>query len=114
MGCKLHGRVILMSEGLLRCAIEVPAVMCLILFSFHIFRQNRHCFNIIISNFKNEDGDQGSHPQAKVRALNFVRSGVMVDCDDSLLPRDLRKYITQTRPCNIQQYFTAVKMLIFR
>ena len=22
--------------------------------------------------------------------------------------------ITQTRPCNIQQYFTAVKMLIFR
>ena len=23
-------------------------------------------------------------------------------------------HITQTRPCNIQQYFTAVKMLIFR
>ena len=23
-------------------------------------------------------------------------------------------YITQSRPCNIQQYFTAVKMLIFR
>ena len=22
--------------------------------------------------------------------------------------------ITQTRPCNIQQYFTAVKMLVFR
>ena len=23
-------------------------------------------------------------------------------------------FITQTRPCNIQQYFTAVKILIFR
>ena len=23
-------------------------------------------------------------------------------------------HITQTRPCNIQEYFTAVKMLIFR
>ena len=57
----------------------------------YIFRQNRHCFNIIVSNFKNEDGDQGSHPQARVRALNFVRSGVMIDCDDSLQPRDLRR-----------------------
>ena len=25
-----------------------------------------------------------------------------------------RPVITQSRPCNIQQYFTAVKMLIFR
>ena len=25
-----------------------------------------------------------------------------------------RIYITQTRPCNIQQYFRAVKMFIFR
>ena len=24
------------------------------------------------------------------------------------------QHITQTRPCNIQQYFTTVKMLIFR
>ena len=26
----------------------------------------------------------------------------------------LQHYITKTRPCNIQQYFTAVKMFIFR
>ena len=33
-------------------------------------------------------------------------------CD--ILYNGLQKCITQTRPCNIQQYFIALKMLIFR
>ena len=33
---------------------------------------------------------------------------------DSILHRHAEVIITQTRPCNIQQYFTAVKMVIFR
>ena len=48
--------------------------------------------NIIISKFKNEEGDQGNHPHTTVKALNFVRSAVVIDCDDSLQPRDLRKF----------------------
>ena len=33
---------------------------------------------------------------------------------DIFLTHAIGGYITQTRPCNIQQYFTAVKILIFR
>ena len=45
-----------------------------------------------------------------------VYTGISVSlavlCEE--LPHELGKHITQTRPCNIQQYFMAVKMLIFQ
>ena len=37
-----------------------------------------------------------------------ARRDVSSSCDS------LRYFIMQTRPCNILQYFTAVKMIIFR
>ena len=36
------------------------------------------------------------------------------ECEIWSLHRSLGHAITPTRPCNIQQYFTAVKLLIFR
>ena len=37
--------------------------------------------------------------------------GLLVSC---VPMREQKKNITKTRPCNIQQYFTIVKMFIFR
>ena len=61
-------------------------------YNYQNFRQSRHCFNIPVTAFTNSAGDQGNHPFATVKALNFVRSGVVIDCDNSLLRRDLRKF----------------------
>ena len=49
------------------------------------------------------------HPEVQDRLYNE-----MTEMYEYEVRRNLDDNITKTRPCNIQQYFTAVKMLIFR
>ena len=62
---------------------------------------------------------KGRNPVANLQKTMVYITNVDLVNDDGYTKIDLILFIraqdiTKTRPCNIQQYFTAVKMFIFR
>ena len=77
-----------------------------LIFNLAYFSQSRIFFSFLKKNIltvKTCAGKSGAHISGRSKHLK-IRGGQSVE----------NKFITQTRPCNIQQYFTALKRLIFR